>query len=200
MALESFLEHLRKVLKPETLALLVSETGEEFDWSFVPYSRFSAVIKQRNKLQEALDEQTKDGGSQPDPEKKFTQADIDAAVKKATTELQKTFDKEKADAKVRDAALVKLREAGALDAELLYDSGRLDHSKLVFDDKGALTGVDEAVTACKKSNEKLFGKGNVPAGTGKDTRHDKNEPGDAQDAALDAAFGSGHSGIQFGLE
>jgi hypothetical protein len=182
----TLLDSLKKVLKPETYAALLEEAGDDFDWSVVPYARFSKVVGERNAARQQLAEAGANGGD-GDPDKKFTQKDIDDAVAAKETELNAAHDKALGELKLRGATLELLRTAGAVDAELIYDSAKFDRSKISYDKDGKLTGADELIKEFQKNNPKLFGEGGVEEGTGKSGGKNKNDQ--ATDTALDAIFG-----------
>lgn len=182
----TLLDSLKKVLKPETYAALLEEAGDDFDWSVVPYTRFSKVVGERNAARQQLAEAGANGGD-GDPDKKFTQKDIDDAVAAKETALNTAHDKALGELKLRGATLELLRTAGAVDAELIYDSAKFDRSKISYDKDGKLAGADELIKEFQKNNPKLFGEGGVEEGTGKSGGKNKNDQ--AADTALDAIFG-----------
>jgi len=175
---QGFLEKLRKALKPETMALIEAEVGDDFDWSVVPYERFKTVNDTKNTLKARVDElEQKD-----DTSKQFTQEDINAAVKARETELTTQFDTQMTGMKIRDVALSKLRAAGALDAELIYDSPKIAKDTLKFNAKGDVDGIEDFVKGWKESKPALF-TDFVPDGTGKSGGKEGNV-----DSAIDKAL------------
>ena len=153
---------------------------------YVPRSRLNKVIKQRNQLREQLA-----GGSQPqgkgtagnNDEDDDDQGAAGAAtdpkggqpvdIKALEKQWKEQQDKAVQDVKIQFAALDKLRAAKAIDAELIWNGGLIDKTKLALDANGALTGMDELVADLQKNKAHLFaagGSGNdgAPAGTGKD--------------------------------
>lgn len=182
----AFLDTLKKALKPETLEIVLTEVGEDFDWSVVPYSRFQKVIGERNSLKDQL--AVADTASDKDPAIQFTQKDIDTALKAKETELQVNFTKETTAMKVRDAALLKLREAGAVDAEILYDSSKFSKEKLKLSDTGNLEGIAEVIKSWQTDRPALF-TDHVPGGTGKLGGVDSGARENAVDAELKNIFG-----------
>lgn len=172
---------LSKHLSPELLQQVEDALGDDFDFDLVPRSRLNKVIGQRNDAREALAAATQAAGSSTNNDDDDDDDDEGSAGKKGTqttgitqkelNRLTKQMQKEKDDAvksvKIQYAALDKLREAGALDAELCY--GLLDKEKITFNDKNEITGIDDQVVELQKGKSFLFGsKENVPGGTGKD--------------------------------
>lgn len=180
----TLLETLRKNLTPEQFTAIQDAVGDDFDWDLVPRTRLNKVIKQRNQLREQLA-----GGSQPqgkgtaaDDEDDDDQGAAGAAsgpkggqpvdIKALEKQWKEQQDKAVQDVKIQFAALDKLRAAKAIDAELIWNGGLIDKTKLALDANGALTGMDEIVTDLQKNKSHLFaaagGNGGAPAGTGKD--------------------------------
>lgn len=174
----SFLDTLRKNLTPELFTQVTDQLGDDFDFDLVPRSRLNKVIKQRNALRDQIAE-----GSQPqgtgskshneddddddlDPKGKGQQVD----VKKLEQQWQARQDQAVQDVKIQYAALEKLRAANAIDAELVWNAGIIDKTKLGLDASGAVTGLDEIITQLQKDKAHLFSKQSdgVPGGTGKD--------------------------------
>ena len=172
----SFLDTLRKSLTPELFTQVTDQLGDDFDFDLVPRSRLNKVIKQRNELRKQIAE-----GSQPqstaakgqlgdeddddDPATGGQQVD----VKKLEQQWQARQDQAVQDVKIQYAALEKLRAANAIDAELLWNAGIIDKTKLTLDATGALTGMDELITQLQKDKSHLFSKkqAGAPDGTGK---------------------------------
>ena len=176
----SFQDDLRKNLTPELFNEVMDQLGDDFNLDLVPRSRLNNVIKQRNALRDQLA-----GGSQPQGGKGTRKPandedDDDVPVPAAPADkpvdieaLKAQWLKEQGDAvtdvKIQYAALAKLREAKALDPELLWNAGLIDRSKLSLEADGSVKGLDEAIEALTKSHAKQFstGSGGVPSGTGK---------------------------------
>ena len=171
----SFLDTLRKNLTPEQYTTITDALGDDFDFDLVPRSRLNKVIKQRNELREQLagksqpqndspadneDDDDPKGGNNPKP------VDVE--------ELKKQFQKQQDEAvqavKIQFAALDKLRAANAIDAQLIWDAGVIDKTKLSLDATGALVGMDDILATLQKDKAHLFktDEGGAPAGTGKD--------------------------------
>lgn len=189
-------DDLRKKLSPENMQTLEDILGDDFEWDLVPRSRLNKVIKQRNELKKQvntpnLDTSPKDddvddnggdgnnSGSATYSEKevqKLLQAERDKASKAAN------------DAEIKFATLSKLQTEKALDAELVF--GLLDSSKLSFNDKHELQGLEEAgLKSIKEGKPFLFGEADpVPAGTGKQGAGSNGNNGDAVDAAIANIF------------
>ena len=189
-------DDLKKKLSPENMQTLEDILGDDFEWDLVPRSRLNKVIKQRNDLKKQVntpnlnnspkdDDDDDDGGdgnnsgSATYSEKevqKLLQAERDKASKAAN------------DAEIKFATLSKLQAEKALDAELVF--GLLDSSKLSFNDKHELQGLEEAgLKSIKEGKPFLFGEADdVPPGTGKKGAGDKGKKGDAVDAAIANIF------------
>lgn len=172
----TLLETLRKNMTPEQFTQVMDAVGDDFDWDLVPRSRLNKVIKQRNELRDQLA-----GKSQPqggtdtekneeddDDTKGGAPAPVD--VKALERQWQDKQDKAVQEVKIQYAALEKLRAANAIDAELLWNGGVIDRSKLSLDANGALVGMDDIITQLQKDKAHLFGKAEkeVPLGTGKE--------------------------------
>ena len=174
----SILDTLRKNLTPEDLSKITDALGDDFDFDMVPRSRLNKVISQRNVLRKQIADgsQHQDDDDTDDDDK--AGGDVVPVSKKTGVDekgLRKAFDIEKANAvqeiKIQYAALDKLRTAGAIDADLLWNGGLIDKSTLKVDTAGAITGLDEAITALKTGKAHLFTSkkaDDVPAGTGKE--------------------------------
>ena len=91
-------------------------------------------------------------------------------VKQLEQQWQARQDQAVQDVKIQYAALEKLRAANVIDAELVWNAGIIDKSKLSLDAAGNVTGIDDVITQLQKDKAHLFGKqqGGVPGGTGKD--------------------------------
>jgi len=178
----TLLEILRKNLTPEQFTAIQDAVGDDFDWDLVPRTRLNKVIKQRNQLREQLA-----GGSQPqgkgtagDDEDDDDQGAANANgkggqpvdIKALEKQWKEQQDKAVQDVKIQFAALDKLRAAKAIDAELIWNGGLIDKTKLALDANGALTGMDELVADLQKNKAHLFaaagGDNGAPAGTGKE--------------------------------
>lgn len=177
----SFLDTLRKNMKAEQFTAMMDAVGDDFDWDVVPRSRLNKVIKQRNELRAQLagapqpqggksnddDDDDNNGGTPPAPQG-GKPADPPVDVKELEKQWQKRQDDAVQAIKIQYAALQKLRDANAIDAELIWDGKLIDASKLTLDDKGQLTGFDEQLTELQKNKSHLFKQGGAPGGTGKD--------------------------------
>lgn len=196
---------LSKKLSPELLQQVEDALGDDFDFDLVPRSRLNKVIGQRNEARAALakapqvvdnpdddeDDDDEDDGVMDTKGKQTT-----GITQKELRKLEKQKDKERDDAikavKIQYAALDKLREAGALDAELCF--GLLDKEKIAFDDKGGLTGIDDQVKGLKENKAFLFGTDEgVSTGTGKSGSGSAGSAG-AVDQAISGVFA--HYGVQ----
>lgn len=212
----SIIERLKKNLSPEQYTAVMDALGDDFDFDLVPRARLNKVISQRNTLREQLasglqtDGDDGDDGEGTEPkvtpkakakvpaagagtgDKTFTEEDLNKRV----AESEKAI-------KMRYAAIQQLKDAGALDADLIFNSeGLLDKSKLTFEDATGLGGLEDQITALKESKGFLFNAGNngggkgkgkakedAPAGTGKGSESDDGIDEDAVDAKLNEIFG-----------
>lgn len=173
----SFLDTLRKSLTPELFTQVTDQLGDDFDFDLVPRSRLNKVIKQRNALRDQIAEgsQTQGAGSKgrneddDDDDLTLQGKGQQVDVKQLEQQWQARQDQAVQDVKIQYAALDKLRAANAIDAELIWNAGIIDKSKLVLDAAGVVTGLDEIITQLQKDKAHLFGKQqDVPPGTGKD--------------------------------
>lgn len=177
----SLYDTLRKSLTPELFTSVTDALGDDFDYDVVPRSRLNKVIKQRNELRDQIatgsqpvggkgkgssgDDDDDDDFKMPEGKKK---EDVDVET------LKQQWLKEQGDAvsavKMQYAALEKLRAAGAIDADLIWQAGLIDKSKLTVEADGSIKGLDEAITDLTKNRAQLFSKDggkSVPGGTGK---------------------------------
>ena len=171
----TLLETLRKNLTPEQFTQLQDALGDDFDWDLVPRSRLNKVIKQRNELRDQLAGKSQSQGSNPN-EKDEDDDDSGAKgsqpidIKALEKQWKDQQDKAVQEVKIQFAALDKLRAANAIDAELIWNGGLIDKTKLALDQSGALTGMDDLITELQKNKAHLFKAKNEdpPAGTGKE--------------------------------
>ncbi len=174
----SFADSLKKNLKPELYTQVIDSLGDDFDLDLVPRTRLNKVIGERNTLRAQIaggDNTPPAGGTEPpaggagsEPPATQPQPPVDVEA------LKKQWEKEQGDAvtavKLQFATLDKLRGANAIDAELIWNAGLIDTSKLTLDATGAVQGVDALITQLQKDKAHLFGQaqGGAPNGTGKD--------------------------------
>lgn len=170
----SFLDTLRKNLTPEMFAQVTDMLGDDFDYDLVPRARLNKVINQRNDLRKQLAGASQppaaDTPAEPDSEVEDTMPDSPTVDVKAL-ELQWQRKQEEAvrDVTIKYEALGRLKAANAIDAELIWNGGLIDKSKITLDGTGAISGLDEQIEALKTSRAQLFPQvETVPAGTGKD--------------------------------
>lgn len=170
----SFLDTLRKNLTPELLAQVTDTLGDDFDYDLVPRTRLNKVINQRNDLRKQLAGASQppaaDTPAEPDSEAEDTMPDS-PTVDVKTLELQWQRKQEEAvrDVTIKYEALGRLKAANAIDAELIWNGGLIDKSKITLDGTGAISGLDEQIEALKTSRAQLFPQvETVPVGTGKD--------------------------------
>lgn len=179
----SFRDTLRNRLGSELFTQVVDALGDDFNFDLVPRKRLNDVIRQRNELQEKLDNlgvpqtQGADGegkpsaGQQPAPAQQQPQQPATAIDE---TALRQQYEQEKNTAiqelRIQYAGLDALRNAGAVDPDLAFTL--LDKSKLTLGEDGKLSGCDEQIEALKTSKGFLFGasggRNNTPGGTGKE--------------------------------
>jgi hypothetical protein len=173
-------EMFKKRLTPELLTQVEDALGDDFDYDMVPRSRLNKVIKQRNEYKEqlsAMDTEAKedDDDDEDDDEKdkgaakKSTKTPDVAALKAEIDRLKLENAKAVEDLKLQYAVLDKLRDAKAIDPDLIMKSGLIDKTKLAYNDKGELTGLDEQLTDLVKNKAFLFqgDEGGAGSGTGK---------------------------------
>ena len=210
----SLLKKFREILSPETVTQIIDAVGDDFDWDLVPRTRLNAVIGQRNELRAQLAGQANpnsnpagngDEGDDPDGlnggtqgpagtgasnQTGLTQADIDKAVRAE----RKVWENKIKEMSIREATLSKLREAGAIDAELIYDSAKFDKKSLKLNEDGTLEGADDLIKTFQEGNAHLFKAADdgVPAGTGKNGGNPASgaSAGSADEAILDAQLGN----------
>ena len=190
----SFRDTLKKHLTSEMFTQVVDALGDDFDFDMVPRTRLNKVIAQRNALKEQLEgkgaNNEPDGKGTDDPQAKgnqkvITEEDLQEALKQLTAEK----DKELRDFKVRNAAYNSLKDKGAVDPDIILNSGLLKLEDLELDDTGALKGVDEVIDTLAKDKAYLFGNGDThQQGTGKGTGDD-DESNSGLDTTLDKIFG-----------
>lgn len=202
----SILERLKKNLSSEQYAAIVDALGDDFDFDLVPRTRLNKVIGQRNALREQLasglqtenledesdDESSKakktSSESNPKP-KTFTQEELDEQVTSRENAL-----------KLRYAVRQHLKDAGALDTDLILNSGNLlDLTKLGIENDKVTGDLEDQIKALKESKSFLFNaeskqkdkKEGAPAGTGKGTEDNDNLNDSVIDAKLNEIFNFG---------
>lgn len=203
----SILERLKKNLSSEQYAAIVDALGDDFDFDLVPRTRLNKVIGQRNALREQLasglqtenqedesdDESPKakkpSSESNPKP-KTFTQEELDEQVTSRENAL-----------KLRYAVRQHLKDAGALDTDLILNSGNLlDLTKLGIENDKVTGDLEDQIKALKESKSFLFNaeskqkdkKEGAPAGTGKGTEDNDNLNDSVIDAKLNEIFNFGN--------
>lgn len=169
----SFLDSLKKNLTPEMYAQVTDALGDDFDFDLVPRTRLNKVIAQRNTLRDQLAGLGGEPGSTPKQTKADSdEPDVPADKPVDTAALEQKY-KNQADEAIRGAmiqyaALLKLREAGVVDPEMVWSSNVLDKTKIKMDEHDKITGMDEMLTQLKTDKAYLFNQTTPPAGTGKD--------------------------------
>ena len=133
----SLLDTLRKNLTPEMFTQVTDQLGDDFDYDLVPRSRLNKAIKQRNSLREQLAEvsQLQGGSTKHTDEDDDDELDLpgkkkEVDVKALEAEWQRKQTEAVTAVKIQYAALEKLRAANAIDAELIWNAGIIDKSKL----------------------------------------------------------------------
>ena len=202
----SILERLKKNLSSEQYAAIVDALGDDFDFDLVPRTRLNKVIGQRNALREQIasglqtenpDDESDDESpkakklsseSNPKP-KTFTQEELDEQVTSRENAL-----------KLRYAVRQHLKDAGALDTDLILNSGNLlDLTKLGIENDKVTGDLEDQIKALKESKSFLFNaeskqkdkKEGAPAGTGKGTEDNDNLNDSVIDAKLNEIFNFG---------
>nr|DAM75438.1 MAG TPA: minor structural protein [Caudoviricetes sp.] len=169
----SFLDSLKKNLTPEMYAQVTDALGDDFDFDLVPRTRLNKVIAQRNTLRDQLAGLGGEPGSTPktpkaDPE----EPDVPPSNPIDTAALEQKYKNQAAEAirgaMIQYAALLKLREAGVVDPEMVWSSNVLDKAKIKMDEHDKITGMDEMLAQLKTDKAYLFNQTTPPAGTGKD--------------------------------
>lgn len=202
----SILERLKKNLSSEQYAAIVDALGDDFDFDLVPRTRLNKVIGQRNALREQLasglqtenpDDESDDespkakkSSSESNPKPKtFTQEELDEQVTSRENAL-----------KLRYAVRQHLKDAGALDTDLILNSGNLlDLTKLGIENDKVTGDLEDQIKALKESKSFLFNaeskqkdkKEGAPAGTGKGTEDNDNLNDSVIDAKLNEIFNFG---------
>lgn len=189
----SLKDELRKKLAPDLFTQVTDALGDDFNYDVVPRSRLNKVIGQRDALKEQIEQGSKgaqtsaaggddddDGFQMPTTEKpkakgtqkQLTEEDINRRIEEATKAARN-------EVRIQFAGLEMLRDANAVDPELLFTL--IDKSKLAMDDSGKLTGMEEQINALKTSKPNLFpagdkgGRKGTPSGTGKEGGAEKFE-------------------------
>jgi len=190
-------EMFKKRLTPELATQVEDALGDDFDYDMVPRSRLNKVIKQRNEYKEQLS--ATDTGAKEDDDvdeedkgaaKESTKTPDVAALKAEVDRLKLENTKAVEDLKLQYAVLDKLRDAKAIDPDLVIKSGLIDKTKLTYNDKGELTGLDEQLTDLAKSKAFLFqgDEGGAGSGTGKGSGGSGGGGTSALDTQLDNIF------------
>lgn len=156
----SLKDTLQKSLSPELFNNVTEALGDTFNYDVVPRTRLNEVIEQRNTATKQIDELTAQLSTQKG---KFIYTE--EQVSDLKKEWQTEADKKLTEVQVKFKVLDKLKAAAAVDAELIWNGGLVDATKLTLDDD---KGIETAVEDLKKNKPHLFGAGdNVQRGTGK---------------------------------
>lgn len=164
----SIKDKLTKALQPDDLQKVLDALGDDFDFDMVPRSRLNKVIQQRNELKELVSgkktEKEKDDNSGEDGE----EGDLKSVYEQKIAALEAAHQKTLESTQKQYAVLDKLREAKAVDPDIILKSGLLKVDELKFNDKGELEGLTEQLTELSKTKSYLFQPAEEPAkGTGK---------------------------------
>ena len=176
----SLLDTLKKNLTPEQLSAVQDALGDDFNYDVVPRSRLNKVIQQRDEARRQLNgsgssgqgDDGDDGGTgsgsgagSDDAGKRFTQADIDAAVQA----VKDAHENELKQLRMNHAVLAKLQEQNFVDPNLILSAGLIDTTKVTLDDNGAITGgLDDQLSSLAEARPYLKNVSNGgQRGTGK---------------------------------
>lgn len=202
----SILERLKKNLSSEQYAAIVDALGDDFDFDLVPRTRLNKVIGQRNALREQLasglqTENTEDESDDESPKTKKTSSESNPKPKTFTQEeLDEQVTSRENALKLRYAVRQHLKDAGALDTDLILNSGNLlDLTKLGIENDKVTGDLEDQIKALKESKSFLFNaeskqkdkKEGAPAGTGKGTEDNDNLNDSVIDAKLNEIFNFG---------
>lgn len=187
----SLYDTLRNKLTPDLLTQVTDALGDDFDYDQVPRSRLNKVIRQRNALREQIEGSTQPIGTTGSVD---DDDDDDVTVTKTTTKrkgqpldeaaLRAQWEQEQNTRenrmRVEFAALNYLRDAGAIDPDLVMSLLKLDDYKL---ENNVLVGIEEPVNALKSTKGYLFGttgttgRQTAESGTGKKEGSEGNDGG-----------------------
>jgi hypothetical protein len=202
----SILERLKKNLSSEQYAAVVDALGDDFDFDLVPRTRLNKVIGQRNALREQLasglqTENLEDESDDESPKAKKTSSESNPKPKTFTQEeLDEQVTSRENALKLRYAVRQHLKDAGALDTDLILNSGNLlDLTKLGIENDKVTGDLEDQIKALKESKSFLFNaeskqkdkKEGAPAGTGKGTEDNDNLNDSVIDAKLNEIFNFG---------
>lgn len=202
----SILERLKKNLSSEQYAAIVDALGDDFDFDLVPRTRLNKVIGQRNALREQIasglqTENLEDESDDESPKAKKTSSESNPKPKTFTQEeLDEQVTSRENALKLRYAVRQHLKDAGALDTDLILNSGNLlDLTKLGIENDKVTGDLEDQIKALKESKSFLFNaeskqkdkKEGVPAGTGKGTEDNDNLNDSVIDAKLNEIFNFG---------
>lgn len=202
----SILERLKKNLSSEQYAAVVDALGDDFDFDLVPRTRLNKVIGQRNALREQLASglQTENIDDESDDESTKTKKTSSESTTKPKTFTQEELDERVTSRenalKLRYAVRQHLKDAGALDTDLILNSGNLlDLTKLGIENDKVTGDLEDQIKALKESKSFLFNaeskqkdkKEGAPAGTGKGTEDNDNLNDSVIDAKLNEIFNFG---------
>lgn len=202
----SILERLKKNLSSEQYAAIVDALGDDFDFDLVPRTRLNKVIGQRNALREQLASglQTENIDDESDDESTKTKKTSSESTTKPKTFTQEELDEQVTSRenalKLRYAVRQHLKDAGALDTDLILNSGNLlDLTKLGIENDKVTGDLEDQIKALKESKSFLFNaeskqkdkKEGAPAGTGKGTEDNDNLNDSVIDAKLNEIFNFG---------
>lgn len=185
-------EILRTNLPQDVMSQIEDVVGDDFDWDVVPRARLNKVIAQRNKLagKASSNQPTTDDEGGVDLSGYVKKEDSDNLLAQQKKDLEKTHKAEVLNLRKQYAALDKLRQMGAVDPQLILDSGLIKMDSLNFNEANELTGFEDQANPLKEARAYLFKEPeNVPSGTGKGSGSQGGAP-DALDARLNSVFAS----------
>lgn len=185
-------EILRTNLPQDVMSQIEDVVGDDFDWDVVPRTRLNKVIAQRNKLagKSSTNSQIDDGEGGVDLSGYVKKEDSDNLLAQQKKDLEKAHRGEVLNIRKQYAVLDKLRQMGAVDPQLILDSGLIKLDELNFDETNNLTGLEEQADPLKETRAYLFKAPDpVPSGTGKHEGGAGGEPS-ALDAQLNSVFKS----------
>ncbi len=166
----SLQDTLRTQLTPELFDQVVDSLGDNFNYDLIPRSRLNKVIRERDTAREQLENSPPQGQATPPASAPTTPPATpqtpDVDVEALNASWQTKMDEAIQGVKIQFATLEKLKEANAIDAELIFKAGLLDTASFKMDATGNVTGIDEAIAALKESRGVLFTQ-TTPKGTGK---------------------------------
>lgn len=217
----SLRDTLKRALSQEQYDAVIDALGDDFNFDLVPRTRLNKVIKQRNKLQQQLldgDTQGNPAGSDDDDDEPADQNTLDLILKALgdannnggnsksksnkdnnkdpMTLLKEQHQNEIEQLKIQYAVADQLRNAKAVDPDLIWSSNLLDKSKLKLDQNGKLTGFEEQLKTLQKDKAFLFTE--VPPAGNEDGSQGSGGTQGGQSGNPNVPTGTGRSGASAG--